>query len=132
MNEHPDQGNTGATVAQEDMKLRGTGVLIKKGLLVVVSDNLFGSCFVVDRPNILIGRSSDCHIVIQDPLVSREHCRITIDADGNFHIQDLDSKNSTYLNKKPLKKKRQLFYGDRMLLGDTILRFFLEEEVVKK
>lgn len=117
------------TITQGDLKLKGPGTLVRKGLLVVVSGNLFGRSFLINRDQMTVGRGDGCDVRLDDPLVSREHCAITVDQNNNFFIEDLSSKNKTYLNKKPLKKKRQLFYGDRLLLGDTIMRFFLEEEV---
>jgi pSer/pThr/pTyr-binding forkhead associated (FHA) protein len=47
-------------------------------------------------------------------------------------VQDLNSTNSTYLNAAVVKSRTQLHYGDRILLGSTILRFFLEEDIGKK
>jgi pSer/pThr/pTyr-binding forkhead associated (FHA) protein len=117
------------TITQGELKLKGPGALVHKGLLVVVSANLFGSSFVIDRRETTVGRGEGCGVRLDDPLVSREHCVFTVDQENNFFVEDLGSKNRTYLNKKPVRKKRQLFYGDRLLMGETILRFFLEEEV---
>ena len=37
------------TRTQGELKLKGPGSLIRKGLLVVVSSNLFGRSFVISR-----------------------------------------------------------------------------------
>jgi pSer/pThr/pTyr-binding forkhead associated (FHA) protein len=132
MNERENRRND-TTLTQEDhRKIKSTGILIHKGLLLVLSDNYLGTTFVIDKVDTVMGRGKECEFCIGDPLVSKKHCRITVDEEGNFFIEDLGSKNQTYINKRMLKKKRQLFYGDRIVVGDTIMRFFLEEKLEKK
>ena len=53
--------------------------------------------FDLPRGATLIGRSSDCHVTIEDPLVSRQHARIVIDGD-DATLQDLGSRNGVKLN----------------------------------
>jgi pSer/pThr/pTyr-binding forkhead associated (FHA) protein len=117
------------TIFVEKRRLKGAGRLRNRGLLVVVSENFFGRCFVIRESMTIVGRRAKCDIQIGDPLVSKVHCVITADNEGNFFIEDLDSKNSTFLNKKPVKKKIPVLYGDRIVIGNTIMRFFLEERV---
>jgi pSer/pThr/pTyr-binding forkhead associated (FHA) protein len=126
-------GDQSKTVMKEDRRQpRSTGLLARHGLLVVVSRNFFGKSFVIDKPVMTVGRREDCDIVIPDDLLSREHCRITVDEKNGFFIEDLSSTNSTWINSVELKTRSPLHYADRLLLGDTILRFFLEEAAEKK
>jgi pSer/pThr/pTyr-binding forkhead associated (FHA) protein len=121
------------TVMKEDNRQpRGVGLLHRNGLLVVVSKNFFGRTFVIQKPMVTIGRREDCDFVLADELLSREHCRITVDEKSGFTIKDLSSTNATWVNATKVKGKAALHYGDRLLLGDTILRFFLEEATEKK
>jgi pSer/pThr/pTyr-binding forkhead associated (FHA) protein len=121
------------TILNEDhRKLKSAGFLGKKGLLIVLSPDSFGLVRVVDKSDIVIGRHSECDLKIPDPLLSRKHCMVTVDEAGDFYLEDLNSTNSTYLNSKELKAKSKLHYGDRIVLGTTILRFYIEEEVEKK
>ena len=113
-----------------DGKIRPSGVLTDRALLIVLSENLFGQTFVLSRERSLIGRGGSCDVMIEDPLISREHC--LIEFDGGYYLQDLGSKNGTVLNRKPLSRRTALYYGDRIVLGDTILRFLLEERVERK
>jgi pSer/pThr/pTyr-binding forkhead associated (FHA) protein len=119
-------------IRQNKKKPSSVGLLGKRGLLVVVSKNALGKAFVVDKQSLVLGRKEDCDIIIEDELLSREHCRISVDEKGNFFIEDLKSTNSTWLNSVELKTKSELRYGDRILLGNTIFRFFLEEDLEKK
>lgn len=101
----------------------------RKGLLIVLSPNLFGACCVITRPSIVVGRATECDFVLNDPLLSRTHCRVTTEANGDYYLEDLNSKNSTFINLKKVQGRVQLHYGDRILLGDTILRFLIEEGI---
>ena len=115
----------------EEGRIRPGGLLTERGLLVVLSENLFGETFVLSRSRSLLGRGSGCEIVIEDPLISREHCVIGYD-DGGYFLEDLGSKNGTILNRKALSRKAALHYGDRIVVGGTILRFLLEERIDRK
>jgi pSer/pThr/pTyr-binding forkhead associated (FHA) protein len=113
-------------------KLKASGRLGRGGLLVVVSRNQFGeSCVVPDAP-LVVGRQLDCDLVIRDPLLSRRHFRISRDAEGEYLLEDLGSKNATFLNARQVQAPERLHYGDRIVAGDTVLRFLLEEQVERK
>ena len=47
---------------------------------------------------ILIGRDSNCNIVLTDGAVSRKHAKITITEDNMCIIEDCGSKNGTFVN----------------------------------
>jgi adenylate cyclase len=64
---------------------------------------------------VIIGRSPDCHVVLRDFGISRQHAKITVSEDG-VHIQDLKSKNGTQVNGVPVVEA-PLKDGDRILLG---------------
>ena len=126
--------NTGDTdkntlLGQNRQKLKSSELVTHQAVLIILSENFFGQSFLINKPVIIIGRKSSCDISLNDPLISSEHCKIEIQEDGKYYIEDIGSKNATFLNRKKLKKKAHLLYGDRIVLGKTILRFFLEEEV---
>ena len=124
---------TDATQVDTDpQKFSYSAALGRKGLLVILSREGFGGSFIIDRPSLVLGRQKGCEFVINDPLLSRRHCLITADTRGDFFIEDLNSTNATLLNSRTLRKKSRLQYGDRIVAGNTILRFYLEEEMGKK
>ncbi|HEY0135248.1 MAG TPA: FHA domain-containing protein, partial [Nannocystis sp.] len=43
---------------------------------------------------ITVGRATDCELCVDDPSISRRHCRISRAADGWF-LEDLGSANGT-------------------------------------
>lgn len=70
--------------------------------------------------NTLIGRDPNlCDIVIDDPLVSRQHARIRQEGD-QFCIYDLDSANGTFVNGE-VGLRAELHNGDRISMGSTEL-----------
>jgi hypothetical protein len=78
--------------------------------------------FDLPRGVTLIGRSLDCHVTIEDPLVSRQHARILID-DNGVSIEDLGSRNGVKLNGVTLRGRGQLQDGDRLRIGTQDLVF---------
>lgn len=113
-------------------KIQSAGILKIRGVLLVLSENFLGASFVLNKAVSVLGRDESCDIVINDKLISKKHCKITLNNEGHYHVEDLDSTNSTYLNGKLLNKPTLITYGDRIIAGDTILRFFHEEKFERK
>jgi hypothetical protein len=70
----------------------------------------------------VIGRSLDCNLTIEDPLVSREHARIIIDDDG-AHLEDMKSRNGVRVNGLAVHGSTPLRDGDRVRIGTQDLVF---------
>jgi len=64
----------------------------------------------------LIGRAPECDIVIDDPLVSRQHARLTCDGVEVF-LEDLGSRNGSRINGAQLRGQTLLENGDRVQIG---------------
>ena len=62
-----------------------------------------------------VGRAPRADFVVDAPLVSRLHCRLTAD-DNHVEVLDLDSTNGTYVNGKRIETAR-LKTGDRLRVG---------------
>jgi len=63
-----------------------------------------------------IGRATGADFIVDAPLVSRVHCRLTASADGSLEVRDLDSTNGTYINGERIETE-QLTSGDRLRVG---------------
>ena len=70
----------------------------------------------------VIGRSAECHITIEDPLVSREHAHITSDGQ-TARLRDLGSRNGVRLNGHALRGEQELVDGDRIRVGKQEMVF---------
>ncbi|MGH7293570.1 MAG: FHA domain-containing protein [Polyangiaceae bacterium] len=72
--------------------------------------------FDLPRGVTVIGRSLDCNLTIEDPLVSRQHARITVDDDGGS-VEDLESRNGVRVNGATIRGPTRLADGDRVRIG---------------
>lgn len=71
----------------------------------------------------ILGRESDGGgIRIDSPTVSRRHARISISA-TSASLEDLDSKNGTYLRGESVSTAVALKDGDEFRVGSVVLRF---------
>jgi hypothetical protein len=70
----------------------------------------------------LIGRSAACHVSIEDPLVSRQHARLSI-AGEHATIEDMGSRNGLQIGGRPVQGKQDLNDGDRIRIGTQELVF---------
>lgn len=77
---------------------------------------------------IVIGRHPDCSVVIDDPSVSRRHAQI-VEKKGKFLLEDLKSRNGTYLNRRMIQQSTRLLSGDQIRICDALFTFFLDESV---
>jgi serine/threonine protein kinase len=75
-----------------------------------------GKVLRVSRPKTVIGRSSECNIVLRASDVSKEHCRILIEPDG-IYVEDLGSSNGTCVNDRPVQRY-PLEDGDVLRIAD--------------
>ena len=67
----------------------------------------------------VVGRATNCEIVIVEPEVSREHFRITLTPRG-YVVDDLGSTNGTYVNGRRLEDTYLLQPGDVLQIGTTV------------
>jgi len=62
-----------------------------------------------------IGRATGADFIVEAPLVSRVHCRLTAGT-TELEVQDLDSTNGTFVNGERVDR-RTLKIGDRLGVG---------------
>jgi DNA-binding winged helix-turn-helix (wHTH) protein len=61
-------------------------------------------------------------VVLDSPTVSRRHARVLVDGTGAT-IEDLGSKNGTFLNNESVTSPRPLADGDQIRVGSFLLTF---------
>lgn len=90
-------------------------------LLKVISGPNAGAEFAMHKSsNYLIGKDPNiCDIVFQDLSVSRQHARLSIDAEDNAFIEDLGSRNGVIVNGELIGEKTLLASQDLVALGTT-------------
>lgn len=72
----------------------------------------------------LIGRGAECHLALDDVLVSRRHAAIRLEADGTATIEDLGSRNGVLLNGVRLERPEPLNDGDLIRIGSQDICFY--------
>jgi hypothetical protein len=75
--------------------------------------------YEMNKGIITLGRDITNDIVINDPEVSRHHCRLT-QGPGGYTMEDLGSTNGTFVNGQRLSGPRPLSHGDMVGLGETV------------
>jgi hypothetical protein len=70
----------------------------------------------------VVGRGREARVRIPTSEVSRRHARIVVDADG-VTIEDLESRNGTFVRGRPVKKATRLADGDEVGFGPEITTF---------
>lgn len=91
--------------------------------LVGLEGVLSGSFFPIGEKEITIGRGEDRDIVVRDNAVSRKHCRIVLEEDG-YYIVDEGSTNGTFVEGVRITREK-LKNGDIIQIGETKMRFEL-------
>jgi serine phosphatase RsbU (regulator of sigma subunit)/pSer/pThr/pTyr-binding forkhead associated (FHA) protein len=92
--------------------------------LELLKGSVPGARFELNGEQAVIGRSADCEVPIDVPAVSRRHAAI-VNSNGRFFLEDLESRNGTFLNNRRLAEKERapLRDNDRLLICDHEFRF---------
>ncbi len=88
-------------------------------LIPLLGTGVSGMRVLAVRENI-IGRQPGVDILVRDPRVSRQHCKIVLTGAGP-KIVDLDSRNGTFVNDVQITET-YLKDGDLIRVGDTVFR----------
>lgn len=88
-------------------------------IVMVRSDTQAGLDFTVEDA-VVLGRSSEADIVLEDPYASEFHLRLTA-RDGRLILSDLGSTNGTYVNGRRVTTPVDLTRGDAVQVGKTVM-----------
>lgn len=73
-------------------------------ILIAYEGDLEGERWTLQQEQTVIGRSSDCDVVLPGRQVSRQHAVIERD-DGTYQLRDLGSKNGTFVNGQRVRRE---------------------------
>jgi len=73
-------------------------------MLIIYEGELKGQRWIIEQDQVIIGRGSDCDIVLPERQSSRQHAQIERDKDG-YLLRDLASKNGTCVNGQEVRDK---------------------------
>jgi len=98
--------------------------------LVGVGGKFRGQEFILSEGENILGRSTECEVVISSDGISKKHLKITINGESAF-IEDLGSSNGTIVNGKIIKSL-SLRDGDKIALPNVIFQLVhvLEKKII--
>src|SRR6056297_3195012 len=95
--------------------------------LKVLTGSHEGKEISLSSEKFLIGRSEACQLRPKSESVSRKHCILVL-RDNRVLVQDLKSRNGTYVNDKrlPVDKAKVLKAGDKLRVGKMLFEVLIE------
>ena len=81
------------------------------------------------QTEIMIGRDTHCDLSVMDEALSAHHARITYHH-GQWWLEDLNSRNGTYLNRQQLSTPAVIISGDQFKCGNTLFDVRVDAESV--
>jgi serine phosphatase RsbU (regulator of sigma subunit) len=91
-------------------------------VLELLTGDKSGQRFKLGEDTAVLGRHPDCTIVLDQGAVSRQHAQIRF-VDGDYWVEDLHSRNGTYVNAAAVHAPRKLATGDRLKICDLEFSF---------
>jgi two-component system, cell cycle response regulator len=101
--------------------------------LVFLSGELIAVPIPLEREEVILGRALEADVRVNDNKVSRQHAKISTVVNDEtktteYIISDLGSRNGTLVNGVRIEEDA-LRSGDKIMLGEHILRFELLDEI---
>lgn len=93
-------------------------------LVAILKDGSDGAAHALQVPQTDLGRSEGELRFTDDPYLSSRHARLRFDG-ARWFLRDLDSVNGVYVR---IREPQDLADGDRILLGQQLLRFELIDD----
>ncbi len=81
--------------------------------------------FKADKSPVYIGRRSTNQVPLPNAGVSKQHALISVNDDGKWMVEDLNSANKTYLNERAIQKA-EIKTGDILRIVDFTIEVDLE------
>ncbi len=114
-----DEGRDGRSARRPPKPAKGRGGTPAR-LVVIEPKERRGTTYAIGEA-ITIGRDDDNTIqVTDDAYISGHHATVGV-ADGQVVLDDLRSRNGTYLNGARISRQRNVHTGDRIQVGYTVL-----------
>lgn len=95
--------------------------------LQAISGAAFGKRYEIEKSQVVLGRHPDCDVTIEVGAVSRQHARINSEGES-YTLEDLKSRNGTFLNGQEVKAPSKLRDGDLIRICDVEYQFHSEQQ----
>jgi diguanylate cyclase (GGDEF)-like protein len=125
MSDEWDEDTTAAELEEIQAKLASPR---NRATLTVLTGSSSGKMFKL-HPSMTIGRAPVCEIRLEDDGLSRTHARIRCD-DGRATVEDLQSRNGTFVNGERIREIVPIRDGDKIQCGrTTVMRFSFADDL---
>lgn len=81
-----------------------------------------GQIFTLEGERTVLGRHPDCDIILEVGAVSRQHAQV-IRVGDQFFVEDLHSRNGTFVNEQIVRGRRKLADNDQLRICDLVFAF---------
>ncbi len=99
----------------------------KRPCVTVLTGTASGQLFKLPRGNTVLGRASNVEIRLADEGVSRHHAKLWVETD-KIMLEDLESRNGTFVNGCRITTPTPLRDGDKIQIGaTTVLKFAFQD-----
>lgn len=87
---------------------------VEYAAIMVLDGELKSQSFTLDEESLVLGRDDSADIVIPNRQISRQHLVFKRQGDSVYYVEDLESKNGTWVNGNRLKGVVELSDGDEI------------------
>jgi hypothetical protein len=94
-------------------------------LLVEIDGRIESHPFSISE--LVIGRDPTCDLILDASTVSAEHTRLSFHHQ-NWWVEDLGSRNGTFLNMERVASPSILVSGDELQLGQVFVKIIIKDE----
>jgi phosphoserine phosphatase RsbU/P len=94
--------------------------------LTAINGTAQGTRYELDKPLTILGRHPECDVILDAGAVSRQHARIVRRGD-ELLLEDLKSRNGTFLNGRPIAGSTGLSDGDMLRICDLEFSFHTQD-----
>ena len=94
--------------------------------LIVASGKSAGRAITIKRDKLLIGRAEECDVRPLSEDVSRRHCAVIV-GPAAVWVEDLRSRNGTFVNDRRIEGKVEVKHGDVIRVGVLELKVSCSE-----
>ena len=90
-------------------------------VMMITQGNQAGLSADLSGGVIMIGRSADCQLILEDDYVSTRHARVVSSPNG-IYVEDLGSTNGSYVNGQRITAPTTITLADSVRIGKTMMR----------
>jgi hypothetical protein len=111
-----------------DLKRHSELLAARQAPPITLAANIAGGSFEhqFKVQEILIGREPACDVMLEDLTVSGQHARLAYHH-SQWWVEDLQSRNGTFLNREPVTSQVVLTNGDELQVGQIIVHLVIGE-----